>query len=427
MNDFSGLVIGGTNSNCGKTTVTLALLSALARRGLVVQPFKCGPDYIDPTFHHQAAGRVSANLDGWMTGRDGIINTYRRFASDADVAVIEGVMGLFDGLDGLAGSTAEVAVTLELPVILVVNARGMAGSISAMVSGYVNWLKELKIAGVIANNTGSERHSAILAQALGDLWLGCLPRHDEWVLPERHLGLVPFQENRRNREWFKKLGEAAENNIDIDKILERTRSSRPKKISRVADKATLRLAVARDEAFGFYYEENLAVLRENGIELVEFSPLRDKRLPEGVNGIYLGGGFPEIFAAQLTANLEMLKAIRGFKGLIYAECGGYMYLMEEINGEKMVGLVPASVSMSGKLRSLGYREVNGPFGNARGHEFHYSHAAMKRQITPLWSCANGDTGFHEGNVYAGYVHVHWGNNPEFVVKFKEKLACSGTL
>ncbi len=416
MNNFSGMVLGGTNSNCGKTTVTLALLSALAQRGLRVQPFKCGPDYIDPTFHHQAAGRVSANLDGWMTGREGVVSTYSRFAADAEVAVIEGVMGLFDG----PGSTAEVALTLDLPVILIVNARGMAGSIGAMVSGYVNWLKELKVACVIANNTGSERHAAILREALGELWLGCLPRNDEWILPERHLGLVPFQENQRTREWFDKLGKTAEENINIDKLLTLTQTARPPVIDRLPQQKKLRLAVARDEAFGFYYEENLAVLRESGIEIVEFSPLRDRKLPENINGIYFGGGFPEMFAGELAANTEMLQAVSDFKGMIYAECGGYMYLME-----KMVGRVPALAEMNGKLRSLGYREVDGPFGPARGHEFHYSHAVMKRVVAPLWTCANGDTGFQEGNVYASYIHLHWGNNPGFVEKFKEKLKCYG--
>lgn len=427
MNDYSAFAVAGTNSNCGKTTVTLALLRALRRRGLAVQPFKCGPDYIDPGFHRHAAGRVSANLDGWMTGTDGVRRSYGRFAAGADVSAVEGVMGLFDGLDDLKGSTAEVALTLDLPVVLVVNARGMANSIAAMVSGYANWHKQLKIAGVIANNAGSERHAEILRRALGSQFLGWLPRNEQWTLPERHLGLVPFQENARSEEWFDSLADAVEKHVDLDLLLLRSRSVKPDWTPPETAAPALRLAVARDQAFGFYYEENLAVLREAGIGIVEFSPLADRRLPENINGIYLGGGFPEMFADRLEQNEDMRHAVRGFKGLIYAECGGYLYLMERLGGRRMAGLVPGAADMHGKLRSLGYREVAGPLGRARGHEFHYSEARMNRAAGALWTevSPDGDRGFLEGNVCGSYIHLHWGNNPDFIRNFKERLSCSG--
>lgn len=427
MSDYSAFTVAGTNSNCGKTTVTLALLRALRRRGLAVQPFKCGPDYIDPGFHRHAAGRISANLDGWMTGLDGIRRSYERFADGAEVSVLEGVMGLFDGRDGLSGSTAEVALTLDLPVILVVNARGMANSIAALADGYANWHKDLKTAGVIANNVGSERHADILRRALGDRFLGCLPRNDQWTLPERHLGLVPFQENSRSDEWFDSLADALETHLDLDRLLSLTRVPRPPRPAPISLPPALRLAVARDEAFGFYYEENLATLREAGIEIIEFSPLRDSCLPERIDGLYFGGGFPEMFAGELERNEAMRRAVREFPGFIYAECGGYLYLMERLGEHRMTGLVPGCAAMHGKLRSLGYREVAGPLGRARGHEFHYSEARMNRETEPLWAevTPNGDRGFREGNVHASYIHLHWGNNPAFVEKFRERLSCSG--
>jgi len=312
-------------------------------------------------------------------------------------------------------------------VVLVVNAKGMAGSIAALASGYANWCKELKTAGVIANNVGSERHADILRRALGEQFLGYLPRGEQWTLPARHLGLVPFQENARPDGWFDSLADAVEAHIDLDLLLMRARSARPSWTAPPALEPSLRLAVARDEAFGFYYEENLEALREAGIELVEFSPLRDRELPAAVNGVYLGGGFPEMFAEQLEQNDSMRRSIRDFGGLIYAECGGYLYLMESLGGRRMAGLVPGSADMHGRLRSLGYREVTGPFGRARGHEFHYSEARVNREAGALWDTVtpSGDRGFREGNAYGSYVHLHWGNNPEFVRKFKEKLSCSG--
>ncbi|MBN2333832.1 MAG: cobyrinate a,c-diamide synthase [Deltaproteobacteria bacterium] len=437
--DFAAFCLGATHSGTGKTTITLALLRALKRRGLSLQPCKCGPDYIDPSFHARAAGCPSINLDTWMMTPQGVQRSFARACRFADVAVVEGVMGLFDGFSptSLEGSSADCARLLGLPVILVVDAGGMAGSIAPLVKGFCEFNGEISIAGVIANNVGSDSHGQLLQEALAgaDLppLLGALPNKEEWQLEERHLGLVPFLENRKANGWFERLADGAERHIDIDRLLAIVRMPKPAaSVVRTVQKAAVRLALARDRAFHFYYPDNLYLLRQAGFEIVEFSPLTDRELPVGTQLVMLGGGFPEVFAAELAGNESMRSAIKAFAGhggMIYAECGGFMYLGESLEnavGDRfpMCGVVPGRSHMTPKLCSLGYREVatvsKTPFGppgtTLRGHEFHWSEMELSQPRQPLYlqvdrTSTGKQCGIHDQNVMASYIHLHFGATP----------------
>ncbi len=439
---FHNLCIAGTHSGVGKTTLTLGLMAALKRRGLAVQPFKCGPDYIDAGHHAKACGCVSRNLDSWMMGEDGVRHSYARAVQCADIAVVEGVMGLFDGASATsaAGSTAHIAELLELPVILVINARGMARSIAAMAQGYARFMPSLRFAGIIANNVASQRHARILHDALqaadAPPLLGTFPHEERWKMPERHLGLISPTEQETKEEWFDDLGRGVEEHVDIDRLLTATGGPRPLKPSPPsARRFTIRLAVARDAAFHFYYEDNLDLLRDMGAELVEFSPLNDAALPVGVDGIYIGGGFPEMFASQLAANAPMRKAIAGFAASgksIFAECGGFMYLCRSLTDAEgkswqMCGAFDAETKMHSRRVRLGYVQAatvaDGLFGPAgtdlRGHEFHWSSLVEnEEQWPPVFEVRGADeqnrrtTGLRQGNVWASYIHVHFASNPE---------------
>lgn len=440
--DFSAFCLGATHSGSGKTTITLALLRALKRRGLCLQPFKCGPDYIDPTFHTRAAGKQSINLDTWMMTSPGVQKSFARACQPADVAIVEGVMGLFDGFSptSIAGSSADCARLLNLPVILVVDAHGMAGTIAPLVKGFCEFHPAVRIAGIIANNVGSDSHAQLLHEALAAAGLppllGALPKIPEWRLEERHLGLVPFLENRKADEWFESLANGAEKYIDIDRLLEISQVLKPAAPrQKPLPKAKIRLGLARDQAFHFYYPDNLQLLRQAGFEIVEFSPLVDQKLPRDISGIFLGGGFPEVFADELTANQSMRLAIRSFSeknGLIYAECGGFMYLGESLTDNQgntfpMCGVLPGDSVMQPRLRALGYREVTTlaktPFGppgtTLRGHEFHWSEMEISSSHTRLYSHKDRrgnhqDGGFHDKNVFASYIHLHFFSHPEAV-------------
>jgi cobyrinic acid a,c-diamide synthase len=437
-----GLVIAGTQSGVGKTTVTLGLLAALRRRGLVVQPFKVGPDFIDPGHHTRAAGRVSRNLDGWMLSREVNAALFRRQARGTDVAVVEGVMGLFDGYDGLsdAGSTAQMAKWLGLPVLLVVDARAMARSAAALVHGFADFDPDLNLAGVIFNRVGSATHLEYLQQALASLkgmrCFGGLPRDQELAIPERHLGLATTEDHPLEEAYLHHLADWLEAHLDVDGLLQ---ALPPLLLAEepAVDIAprTVRLGVARDRAFCFYYPENLELLADSGAELVPFSPLEDRELPPGLHGIYLGGGYPELHAVQLAANAGMRQALKegATAGLpIYAECGGLIYLVKEIRdleglAHPMAGIFPFTVRMLPRLKALGYREVTlaaagllGPAGTrARGHEFHYSEMVGEPTDVPrlyrLKSRKGGEAvaeGYCEHNVLASYVHLHFGSNPD---------------
>lgn len=447
---FGAFCIAAAGSGDGKTTISLALMRAIAKRGLTVQPFKCGPDYIDPSFHNFACHRKSRNLDSWMIGAEEVKKSFASASADADFAVIEGVMGMFDGAKPgkLEGSTAKIAILTDTPVILVVNCKGMAGSIAAIVKGFTEFCPQIRVIGVIANKVGSPGHAEILRQSL-DLaqlppLLGYFLRNEKWKMPERHLGLVPFAENSLPDQWFEQLAEAAEEYCDLDKIISLAQIPRPTTPKIEPQKTRVRLALALDNAFHFYYEDNLDMLRRLGVKLIPFSPLHDTKLPPDIDGIYLGGGFPEMFAAELERNTEMRQNIKKFhqeEGFIYAECGGFMYLSESITGDNgqqhnMCGLVPGHTTMTGRLRSLGYRKAQsinetffGPAGTIfRGHEFHWSDIEYNQETTPLWQVCKVDSteqspaGYQEKNLFASYIHLHFASNPTAIETLVENLA-----
>ncbi|HZK13777.1 MAG TPA: cobyrinate a,c-diamide synthase, partial [Desulfobaccales bacterium] len=367
-NKTRGLVIAGTQSGVGKTTVTLGLLYALARRGLKVQPFKVGPDFIDPGHHTRAAGRVCRNLDGWMLSREANLTLFRRQARGADVAVVEGVMGLFDGYDGAseAGSTAQMAKWLGLPVLLVVDARAMARSAAALVHGFASFDPALNLAGVVFNRIGSAAHLEYLNQALSCLKgvrsFGGLPRDQELAIPERHLGLATAEDHPLDEAYLGRLADRLETHLDLEGLLAALpKLTLPEEPAPAAMPASVRLGVARDRAFCFYYPENLELLEKFGAELVPFSPLTDRELPAGLDGVYLGGGYPELYAERLAANEALKQALKqnAAGGLpIYAECGGLMYLAREIldlegRAHPMAGVFPFTVRMLPRLKALG--------------------------------------------------------------------------
>jgi len=433
---FSAVVVAGTHSGVGKTSVTLGLLGALARRGLVVQPYKVGPDFIDPLHHTKAAGRTSRNLDGWMLDPEANRACFARASADADAAVIEGVMGLFDGSEGASdrGSAAEMAKLLGLPVLLVVDASAMARSAAALIEGFAGFDPELRIAGVILNNVGGEVHAEMIREALtaGPPILGAIPRTPDLTVPERHLGLhLPHEAQETHAEQLSLL---VEEHVDLDRLLEAARTERPAPPPIVAaPEPSVRIGLARDEAFCFYYADNLELLEQAGAELIEFSPIRDP-LPAGLDGLYIGGGYPELHAAELAANAAARGAIREFAaagGPIYAECGGLMYLGEALElGDgtyPLCGALPLSTKMPAPLK-LSYVEVTtagGLFGasrSARGHVFHHSEIsgepAVDRHHTLRTTRGDeSEEGYGVGNVLASYAHLHLASEPDLARAF----------
>ncbi len=436
---LSVIVVGGTHSGVGKTSVTLGLIGALARRGLTVQPFKVGPDFIDPLHHRQASGRAARNLDGWMLRPETNVARFARATADADVAVIEGVMGIFDGSEGKSdrGSTAEMAKLLGLPIVLVIDASAMARSAAALVHGFADFDPNVRIAGVILNNVGGKVHADMIRDALagGVPVLGALPRVADLVVPERHLGLhLPHE---AHHDYVGQLAALIEEHVDVDGLLEVTRIPRPEPPRDVSEPSpTARVGVARDEAFCFYYEDNLELLRQAGAELVEFSPIDDP-LPEDLDGLYIGGGYPELHAAKLAANEPTKQAIRNFAtadGPIYAECGGLMYLGETLELENEVyllcGILPFSTKMPAPLK-ISYVEINttgglfGPGRTARGHLFHHSDITLEPSVECSYRLTTtrgdqSDEGYQVANVLASYVHVHFASAPDLATAFLDR-------
>ncbi|GAB7023612.1 cobyrinate a,c-diamide synthase [Salidesulfovibrio brasiliensis] len=432
-------VIAGTHSGCGKTSVSLGLMAALARRGVTVQPFKCGPDFIDPGHHARACGRPSINLDGWMQDPAVIPDLFHRHARGAETVILEGVMGLYDGASGSdeTGSTAQLAKLLDLPVVLVADVRSMARSAAALVSGYMHFDRDVNVAGVILNRVGSANHEDLLREAMdaaGIPVLGCLRRDEAVAVPSRHLGLHLACEE--DSETYTRLADWIEAELDLDALLDAVPDhpvSEPEEMPRVAP--CVRIGVARDEAFCFYYQENLRLLRMAGAELVEFSPIHDKRLPDDLDALYIGGGYPELYGYELGQNSRMRKDIRRYSqdgGCIYAECGGFMYLMNDLVTDRgrfaMCGVFPVRAAMNEKRRALGYREITtlrdcplGPEGTVvRGHEFHYSSietAFLPEDMPAVYATSDrkGDTagaeGFLVGNTLGSYIHLHFASNP----------------
>ena len=450
--DISAFCLAGTHSGAGKTTVTLGILAALKARGLEVQPFKCGPDYLDPGHHEAACGVVSRNLDAWMMGPEAVRASFNRALAGKQATVVEGVMGLFDGAepDKLSGSTAEIALLLDLPVILVIDVRAMAGSAAALVKGFAEFVPGLKITGVIANRVGSQRHRQLIARALEAAGLpplvGALPKNGLPTLGERHLGLVSA-DAEKDREIYRELGRAIENHIDLDRLLANCRQPRPAPAPPDAPvpERKLRLGLARDRAFQFYYADNLDLLQRNGIELVEFSPLADQRLPAGLDGLYLGGGYPELYAETLSRNRRMREEIAAFAaagGAIYAECGGLMYLSQklvDLEGRNwpMTGILDLSTTMGKRRFRLGYVETEsrtetifGPAGTTwRGHQFHWSEPDRKPdpQSSPLRCRRPGEdswlpAGYGRGRVLGTYIHAHFADNPETARNWRRFLS-----
>lgn len=450
MASIQACVIAGTHSGCGKTSVALGLMAALARRGRKVQPFKCGPDFIDPGHHERACaleGEVVAShcLDGWMLTPQTLRDIFHRQAAEADVAVVEGVMGLYDGFSATdeAGSTAHLAKILGLPVILVVDARSMARSAAALVTGFKAFDPGLNLAGVIFNRVGSEGHAELLREAMAvatDIPVfGCLPRDDSLTMPSRHLGLVTADEGG---VIYDRLADWLESAMDPDEFLERLpRVPLEAPFDPLPPVGRARIGLARDEAFNFYYQENLRLLRQAGARLVPFSPLHDRDLPEGLDALYLGGGYPEVHAFDLGQNSRMRKQVKAFcqSGRpVYAECGGFMYLMNDVvvpEGGRypMAGFFPVRAEMGERFRALGYRQVElaedtffGPRGTLlRGHEFHYS--AIQEVVPPEMRQVYAVTsrkgelsdsgGYLMGNALGSYIHLHFGSCPAAAERF----------
>lgn len=446
------IVIAGTGSGVGKTTITIGLMGALKRRGLNVQGFKCGPDYIDPTYHTAVTGRISRNLDTWMLSHDTMQEIFLRGSEGADISVIEGVMGLYDGKSPLAntGSTAEIATLLDSPVILVVNAQSMARSAAAVVLGYQKLDEGVRIAAVIVNKCGSQGHYQIVKSAIeqecGIPVIGWLGRDEQLEIPERHLGLIPAIERGELTPFLDHAADLVEKGIDLEAIVslaeEAAERSWPEKrlftIGSPYPSDGPTIAIARDAAFNFYYPENLELLEQKGANLICFSPLAGEKVPKEVDGLYIGGGFPEEFAAELAAH-EHIKAdlkARIDRGLpVFAECGGYMYLTRSITDRagfkhEMTGVIPADVKMQNKLAALGYREAKALSDCIlmiqdeiiRGHEFHYSTLTTDQDNYPYVYETKGlrgagREGYYTENLMAGYTHVHFASNPKVVDRF----------
>jgi cobyrinic acid a,c-diamide synthase len=444
------LVVAGVSSGVGKTSITLGLLEALRRRGLVVQAFKVGPDFIDPGLHAVVSGRPSYNLDGWMCGRQRVLEVVSRVARGADVAVVEGVMGCFDGVNGATedGSTAQIAKWLDAPVILVLDAAALARSAGAVALGFERFDPALRVAGVIANRVGGATHARWVFDALRATCraepLGAIAGARELAMPERHLGLHTAAEGTLTAELIGRLGNAVEQGIDLDRLLA---LAAPVSIAAGACASRgprrARVGVARDAAFQFYYAENLDLLREAGAEIVEWSPLTDREAPE-VDGLYLGGGYPELHAAALAGNASLRKSVRRAAEAgrpIYAECGGLMFLaesLEDVAGRvhPMVGLLPGAVRMREHGLTLGYAEVTltaptllGPAGSVvRGQEFHASTLGpLTATVTRAYRVRSpgGDErleGYAVGRTLMSYVHLHFASNPGVAAAFVD--ACT---
>jgi cobyrinic acid a,c-diamide synthase len=436
---LSAFVIAGTHSGVGKTSVALGLIGAFRSRGLAVQPFKVGPDFIDPLHHSRASGRRSFNLDGWMLEPEVNRERFVAGSADADVAIVEGVMGMFDGCDGAgeSGSTAEMARLLGLPVVLVVDASAMARSAAALIHGFTSFQAEVPVSAVILNGVGGEAHAEMIREAVGEGMeiVGAIPQTDSIAIPERHLGLHLPHELREERRA--ELTALVERHVEVERLLDLGRRERPSATSASSAspaRPRARIALAHDDAFCFYYADNLELLESAGAELVEFSPLSDP-LPLEVDGLYVGGGYPELHAAALSANTAATGAIRALAesgAPVYAECGGLMYLAQALELEDgshpLCGVLPFATRMPAPL-AIDYVEVRttgglfGPGHTVRGHVFHSS--AIVGQSTPVGRCyelrtshgERSEEGHRVGDVLASYVHLQFASAPAIAPAF----------
>ncbi len=449
------LVIAGERSGVGKTTVTLTLLASLCRRDMAVQSFKVGPDYIDPMFHQHVTNRACRNLDPVLTSEAYVQECFAHHSQLCEYALVEGVMGLFDGIGHGEekqkstdfASTVHIARLLDLPVVLVIDCSRLSGSVAAIAHGYQSFDPRIKMAGVVLNRVGSDRHLSLLKDSLEPLQLpilGVLRRQDNITIPDRHLGLVPTAELLELNAVIDRLADLGDSCFDWQRLLPLLKSevtSTPVSLSAPVPlcPSSVRIAVARDRAFNFYYQDNLDLLQQLGAELVFWSPLTDAGLPQDVQGMYFGGGFPEVFAQQLAANTSAREAVKtailgGMPAI--AECGGLMYLCEQIidfeeQSWPMVGVLPTSAVM-GKRLTLGYRRAvalqNSLLVDAGttvyGHEFHRSHL-ISTPTQPLFQTSRYDCEENMGNegwgwlknVHASYIHLHWGESVEIPQRF----------
>ena len=444
--NYPRLVIAATQSGSGKTTIVSGILAALKNRGLKVQSYKIGPDYIDPGFHEIAAGRPSHNLDSWLVGEKKLAEIFLSTFGDSDIAIIEGVMGLYDGGNNGISSTAEVAKILNAPVILVIDAKSMGTSAAAVALGFREFDKEINFAGVILNRLGSESHERMIREALEKIGIKCfgaLKRDENFILPERHLGLVQTAENNFSAV-IEKISAAVENQVDLNNLISIAQSAETlqKNFSPfhlATFPPSIKIAVAKDEAFNFYYEESLRELEKLGAEIIFFSPLEDKFLPKNIDGLILGGGFPEMFASRLEKNISMRKSIKSAAENnlpIFAECGGYMYLMKSIknfDGEvfKMCGVIENRADMTKKLQTVGYVEaalkrncIIGAAGDKiHAHEFHFSIETENLAEEKIFDCEKLRTGkkyfagYAAKNIVASYLHIHFAGCPNAAKNF----------
>jgi cobyrinic acid a,c-diamide synthase len=442
------IVVAGTHSGVGKTTVASGLMAALARKGLSVAPFKVGPDFIDPSYHALASGRPGRNLDAFLSGEELIGPLFAHGSRGADVAVVEGVMGLFDGKggEGELASTAHVAKLLKAPVLLVLDASAMARSAAAIVHGYATFDPALNLAGVILNRVGSPLHEKMLREAIEPLGipvLGVLRRDALAATPGRHLGLVPAAERRREaRAALDALGEAISRSCDLKGIVRLARTAgpldaRPWNPEVPGPGAQVRVAVATGPSFSFLYEENLELLRGAGARLSFFDPTSDGEIPDGTDALYLGGGFPETYAEALAANEPLKERLRRFAAEgrpVVAECGGLLYLARELDGRAMCGVIDAGARMTDRL-TLGYREARALSDSplveegtlVRGHEFHYSEVEPGMGERQAWELADrGPEGFVLDGVHASYLHTHWAATPEIPGRLVSAAARAAT-
>ena len=445
-------MLAGPATSSGKTTLTLALMAALKQRGLVVQGFKCGPDFIDPAHHTHITGRISRNLDSWMLDRATNQAIFHNAIQGADVAVIEAMMGLFDGVSGVGeqGSSAEIAKQLNVPVLLVIDASSSARSIAALVHGFESFDPDLSILGVVLNRVGGEGHARLLRDAIESSCncrvIGALPHDPRFKIPERHLGLTTAAEQPLSTEQTLFLADMAVRHLDFQILLNAHSDLRRDVACYVSSvqaerdhiptgtsSSRVRIGVPRDPAFCFYYQENLELLESAGAEIVEFNLLNSDHLPASLDALYFGGGYPELFAKRLSENASMLRDVREFAAAgkpIYAECGGLIYLAEELrtldgNLLKLAGVLPITIEMTNTLVNFGYTEVtferDGLLGKrgsvARGHSFHYSKIARAEELDRVYRVSYTLTGrselegFAHVNVLASYIHLHFKSNP----------------
>ena len=444
------IVIAGVRSGVGKTTIATGIMGALTKRGKRVQPFKAGPDYIDPSYHKLAAGIPSRNLDSWLLPHKIVSELFYKASQTADISIVEGVMGIFDGHSNLDefGSTAQLAKLLHAPVVLIADASKVARSVAAEILGYQLFDPELNIAGVILNGIGSPRHLEFckpqIEKSTGIPVIGYMPRRQDLVQPERHLGLIPTTEGTVVQQWYDSLISQTEETIDLEAICDIASTAQLNPVEPYIYPAspqpkTAVIAVAKDEAFSFYYQDSLDLLESWGAEIVEFSPLKDSKVPERCGGIYIGGGFPELFAQELSENKSMLISMTERINLgipIYAECGGLMYLghsLSDMTGQMhpMVQALPLSSSMKDQTLHLGYRELEALCDSPimkkgqviKGHEFHWSVLENNPELhNALYTVVDQDNrfeGFRNENVWASYIHVHLASDPSLAKRFVE--------